>query len=71
VDLGVGGSPTAGYFILLAQNKVTKQKGTLRAGPAGCLRFDGQIGRLRNSPWQLAQNASCCGAQTVLAFIPI
>jgi len=28
------------------------------------------IGRLRNSPWQAAQNAAYCGAQTVLAFIP-
>ena len=44
-----GGSPAAGYFILLAQNKVTKQKGTLFAAPVGFLRFIQPAGRLINS----------------------
>ena len=33
--MGVGGSPTASYFILRGQNKVTKQKATLLTAPTG------------------------------------
>ncbi|MDD5330894.1 MAG: hypothetical protein PHX38_12900 [Sulfuricella sp.] len=33
--IGAGGCPAAGAFILLAQNKGTKQKGTLPRRPYG------------------------------------
>jgi hypothetical protein len=54
---------------LLAQEKVTKENGTLPPRPCGVPSSEPFSQGLRNSPWQLAQTASCCGAQTVLAYI--
>jgi hypothetical protein len=53
---------------LLAQEKVTKENGTLPPRPCGVPSSEPFSRGLRNSPWQLAQTASCCGAQTVLAY---
>jgi len=59
--LGVGGSPTAGYFLLLAQEKVTKEKGPPLYRPYG-LPSDFRKNRAA------AELALC--AQTVLADFP-
>ncbi|MGH9875886.1 MAG: hypothetical protein ACRD9S_25825, partial [Pyrinomonadaceae bacterium] len=50
-----GGSPAAGYFILLVQNKVTKQKDALPRRPCGVPYVPRQAGRLRNSRFALKQ----------------
>jgi hypothetical protein len=44
-----GGSPAAGDFLLLAQKKVTKEKGTLLSRPFGVPCVARAAGRLRNS----------------------
>ena len=56
-----GGSPAAGYFLLLAQKKVTKEKCTLPRRP-----FDTLRGSLCSSP-NLAAAQLALRAQTVLA----
>jgi hypothetical protein len=43
-----GGSPAASHFLLLAQKKVTKEKGTRCSAPSGFPKFPDAIGRLRN-----------------------
>ena len=43
-----GGSPAASHFLLLAQKKVTKEKGTRCGAPSGFPKFPDAIGRLRN-----------------------
>ena len=53
-----GGRPAAGYFILLVQNKVTKQKDALLRRPFGV--------PFRSSPSLAAAQLALC-AQTVLA----
>jgi hypothetical protein len=57
----VGGSPTAGYFLLLRQNKVTKEKATQirHLFEVPCVCSTGQVAA------ELALRA-----QTVLADIP-
>jgi hypothetical protein len=55
-----GGSPAASYFLLLRQNKVTKEKATPVCRPSGALRC---------STGQAAAELAL-RAQTVLAEIP-
>ena len=53
----VGGSPTAGTFLLLAQKKGTKEKGTPFHRPFGVPCVARQTGRLRNSRFALRQSS--------------
>jgi hypothetical protein len=52
-DYDAGGSPAAGYFILLAQNKVAKQKGTPLRRPAGSFGLSGKLGVCATRPSSL------------------
>ena len=64
-DNFAGGGPAASYFLLLRQEKVTKEKATLFAAPFG--------GSLRCSRVRAAAQhalANCARAQTVLADYP-
>jgi len=59
-----GGSPAAGFFLLLAQKKETKEKGTLLRRPSDTL-----CSSPSRAAAQLARSASRLRAQTVLAEV--
>ena len=52
-----GGSPAAGYFLLLRQNKVTKEKATPVYRPCGVPCVARLVRRLRNSRYALKQSS--------------
>ena len=57
---------------LFCQKESNQRKGHPAVPPLrGSFVLAGKLGGCATRPGQLAQNASCCGAQTVLAFIPI
>jgi len=67
-----GGSPAAGDFLLLAQKKVTEEKGTLLRRPSGSLRCS--RGRAAAElahefySWMTTWAGMCCGAGTSCAL---
>ena len=63
---GAGGSPAAGIFLLLAQKKGTKEKGTPFRRPCGVPCVARQAGRLRNSAHGLRQSSPTSPGSTVL-----
>jgi len=62
--------PAASYFLCLAKESNQRKATPLRHPVGAGLDWTEPSGRLRNSPWQGTQNVPCCGARTVLAFIP-
>ena len=62
-----GGSPAASHFVLLRQNKVTKEKATPVCRPCGVPSISRKQAGLRNSTWRGAHPAPHCGTRTVLA----
>src|SRR5450759_4817066 len=62
-----GGRPAASHFLLLRQNKVTKEKATPVCRPCGVPSISRKQAGLRNSTWRGAHPAPHSGTRTVLA----
>jgi hypothetical protein len=62
-----GGRPAASHFLLLRQNKVTKEKATPVCRTFGVPSISRKQAGLRNSTWRGAHPAPHCGTRTVLA----
>jgi hypothetical protein len=59
-----GGRPATSYFLLLRQNKVTKEKATPVYRPFGVPSISRKQAGLRNSTWRGAHPAPHCGTRT-------